>query len=239
VNQPATGMVTLNGDRERLDNPAWFALNGRQAPLGEGGPLARRFVPAVSPFAGLKSTTEASLHALHALLANGESAMLVTQGQIPTVAGLRTDYLFDVLQMIDTDLAGGDVEGDAVCLTRDDADEMVALASRTEPGPFALRTLEMGRYIGLRREGRLIAMAGERFQVGRFVEISAVCVDAEHRGQGIAARLMNSLRRHIHEQGGVPFLHVRSDALSTVRLYGKLGFVPRIRLNVYQATADR
>lgn len=230
--------AVLSDDGEMLDNPVWSALNGGQARLGEGGSSARRFQPDVSPFAAVKSATEASLQALRVLLPEGESALLVSQQQVPAVDGLHTSHLFDVLQMIDTPGAGGD-EGDAVRLTASDASDMVDLASRTKPGPFGPRTFEMGDYIGLRHNGRLVAMAGERLQVGRFVEISAVCVDAEFRGQGIASRLMNRLRRQIFGRGGVPFLHVRSDAMATMRLYEKLGFAPRATLNLHQVRARK
>lgn len=227
--------MLLNGDREMLDNPVWSALNGGQARLGEGGRLARRFRPDVSPFAGVQSATGVSLQALGALLPPGDSVLLVTQEPIPAIAGLHTKHLFDVLQMIDGQDADGDAESDAVRLTADDAADMADLAARTKPGPFGPRTFEMGDYIGLRRNGRLVAMAGERLRVGRYVEISAVCVDEEFRGQGMASRLMNRLRRQISGRGGVPFLHVRCDALATRRLYEKLGFAPRATLHLYQA----
>lgn len=227
----------LTHDREMLDNPVWFALDGGQARLGEGGSSARRFLPDVSPFAAVQPATEVSLRALRALLPEGESAVLVTPAQIPAVEGLRVNHLFDVLQMIDTRDTGGETEDEAVRLTGHDAADMVGLASRTKPGPFGPRTFEMGDYIGLRRHGRLVAMAGERLQVGRFVEISAVCVDEAFRGQGIASRLMNRLRRQISRRGGVPFLHVRRDAPATMRLYEKLGFTARATLNLHQAKA--
>ncbi len=234
-----TVALMLNGDLEMLDNPTWFALQGDQARLGEGGLLARRFLPEVSPFAGLKSMAEAPLQALRELLEGGESAVLVTQETVPAIEGLRKTYLFDVLQMIDTNDAGGEIARDAVPLTPNDAAEMVSLAERTKPGPFRSRTCEMGDYIGLRRDGRLVAMAGERMKFGRFIEISAVCVDDEIRGQGIASRLINTLRGKIYRSGNIPFLHVRSNATATIRLYDKLGFAPRATFNLYQATADR
>ena len=42
--------------------------------------------------------------------------------------------------------------------------EMLALAELTQPGPFGMRTHEMGTYLGIRREGKLVAMAGERLE---------------------------------------------------------------------------
>jgi hypothetical protein len=45
-----------------------------------------------------------------------------------------------------------------------DAPEMLALARLTEPGPFLPRTHVMGRFLGIRIDGRLAAMAGERMR---------------------------------------------------------------------------
>jgi predicted GNAT family acetyltransferase len=230
-------MTTLNDDYDMLDNPVWSALNGDQSRLGIGGPLARRFLPDVSPFAALAAMKEGPLFALRNLMVDGASVLLVAPEVSPEVKGLRVTYLLDVLQMIDTKEVVSEAEADLVRLTPSDATDMLALAERTKPGPFALRTREMGDYIGLRQGGRLVAMAGERMRFGRFVEISAVCVDEMLRGQGIASRLMNDLRGKIRRKSGVPFLHVRSDAAATIRLYEKLGFAPRATFALQQLAA--
>lgn len=123
--------------------------------------------------------------------------------------------------------------GDAPALTHDheviplsqaDASAMLELTQKTKPGPFGKRTHEMGRYIGLREHGRLIAMAGERMQLDGYVEISAVCVDDDWRGKGFAARLVTALRDDIEGRGATPFLHVLTDNHAAIGLYERLGF---------------
>jgi len=221
---------------EMLDNPVWSALNGDQAQLGVGGSLARRFLPDVSPFAAVADMEAGSLDALRHLIDGDGSAMLVTREVVPKIEGLNVKHLFNVLQMIDTHTPAVEAEAGAIRLTEFDASDMLALAERTKPGPFGARTGEMGEYIGLRHDGRLVAMAGERMRFGRFVEISAVCVDEVLRGKGIASRLINDLRGKIRQRDGVPFLHVRSDASATIRLYEKLGFTPRAEFNVHHVS---
>ena len=85
----------------------------------------------------------------------------------------------------------------------------------------------MGRYIGLRDGGRLIAMAGERMRFDGHVELSAVCVDDGWRGKGLAVRLLGILRAEIEARGSTPFLHVFSDNHHAIALYQRLGFVRR------------
>jgi predicted GNAT family acetyltransferase len=119
-----------------------------------------------------------------------------------------------------------------VVLGAADVAEMLDLTNRTRPGPFGPRTIEFGHYIGLRVEGALAAMAGERMRFERFVEISAVCVDHGLRGRGFAALLVTRLAQRLQKQGLTPFLHVFASNASAIALYEKLGFLERRTLHV-------
>jgi predicted GNAT family acetyltransferase len=105
--------------------------------------------------------------------------------------------------------------------------EVLDLVARTEPGPFRKRTVELGRYLGIRRDGVLVAMAGERLRVPGWTEISAVCTDPAHRGQGLAARLVRALAHGIRARGERPFLAAAAENVGAVRLYEALGFTVR------------
>ncbi|MFE9581471.1 GNAT family N-acetyltransferase [Nocardia sp. NPDC006044] len=124
-------------------------------------------------------------------------------------------------------------------LTVADVPEMLELIARTEPGPFAPRTIEMGTYLGLRVDGRLVAMAGERMHPPGWTEISAVCTDAEFRGRGIASRLIRAVGAGIRARGETPFLHAVAHNVTAISLYETLGFTlrKRSRLTIVQAPA--
>jgi predicted GNAT family acetyltransferase len=107
---------------------------------------------------------------------------------------------------------------------------MLALVERNRPGPFRTRTHEMGRYIGIRRDGRLIAMAGERLHPDGWTEISAVAVDAEHRRQGLGSRLVLDVAFHIQQRGDRALLHASAENTNAIAGYEKLGFALRRRL---------
>ena len=68
--------------------------------------------------------------------------------------------------------------------------DMLRLGETTHPGPFSPRTIRMGRYVGIRTEGRPVAMAGERLHPGRFCEVSAVCTDPAYVRRGYATQLV-------------------------------------------------
>ena len=109
-------------------------------------------------------------------------------------------------------------------LTLADVSEMEQLVELTKPGPFARRTIVLGSYIGIRKDGRLVAMAGERMRCDGFTEISAVCTQPDHCGRGHALFLVSTLMRDILARGETPFLHIFSDNTGAAALYRKLGF---------------
>jgi predicted GNAT family acetyltransferase len=121
-------------------------------------------------------------------------------------------------------------------LGEDDVDEMVALTKLTEPGPFSTETYRTGRYIGLRRNGKLIAMAGERMRVEGWGEVSAVCVHPDGQRQGLGEAVTLAAAEAIIGRGDRAMLHVRSGNDPAHRLYQRLGFAERaiVTVSVYR-----
>jgi len=116
---------------------------------------------------------------------------------------------------------------EAVELGPADVPEMLDLVSRTRPGPFVTRTVEMGTYLGIREGGELVAMAGERMRPTGWSEISAVCTAPQARGRGLASRLVRAVGAAIRERGDLPFLHAAAENRAAVALYEHLGFTLR------------
>jgi ribosomal protein S18 acetylase RimI-like enzyme len=233
----------MNPSAHTLDHPIGSALAARHKHFRQGGPLACRYHPDVAPFAELSPPGQAAYEALHQLLRPGEEAALLSFDDTldPTPALLAVPSGV-VHQMVDTRGFDGPVDATGVLrLGPADAEDMLQLATLTKPGPFGKRTHETGNYIGIREQGQLIAMAGERMRPEGHVEISAVCVRDEHRGKGLAARLMNILRKEIVQRGDVPFLHVFADNHAAIALYQRLGFAQRqvfhlIRIRLSEAS---
>ena len=214
-----------------LARPIWAALTTRQAHLGQGDSHARRYHPEVAPFAATADDTPASYQALHRLLQADEQVALLSAEPVVPIDGLRAHPVGVIHQMAATRARSSTGDGSALTddhevipLSHADASAMLELTQKTKPGPFGKRTHEMGRYIGVREHGRLIAMAGERMQLDGYVEISAVCVDDDWRGKGFAARLVTALRDDIERRGATPFLHVLADNHAAIGLYERLGF---------------
>lgn len=205
-----------------LDRPVWNALTGRQAHLAQGSEIALRFGPEYGPFAApLDLTGDTSV--LASLAGNAE-LWLVEKGQIVPPAGLKLARSAECIQMVAHKITDGGCVHAFCDLGDDDAAEMSALASLTQPGPFSTRTHALGRFVGIRRDGTLVAMAGERLQPGAFTELSGVCTHPKHRGQGYAGFLMRVVASRMIKRGEVPFLHCYASNTRAIALYQSLGF---------------
>ena len=171
--------------RHPLDNPARAALLGPHAHLAQRHGQVLRYPPDVTPWHALPDEPDAAAWA--------DLAALAGPGGIGTFAGAPAEpppgwkpvMCIPGVQLVDVGLRA-EPDPEAVRLGPADVPEMLALVERTAPGPFSARTIELGRYLGIRRAGRLIAMAGERLHPPGWTEISAVCTDVEHRGHGLA-----------------------------------------------------
>lgn len=211
-----------------LDRPIWEALTTTHAAMAEGDELAKRYPRDISPLAALREQSPEAYASLGRLLDPGETAVLFLN-EAPRVP---PDW---------TLVRDGGLE-QRVCaapppeprsrpafepLGLEDVPEMVALAELTKPGPFRVRTIDFGGYLGVRDGGKLVAMAGQRTRPAGYTELSAVCTHPDARGRGYAEALLVSLARSVFARGEIPFLGVRPDNEGAKRVYERLGFKVR------------
>ncbi|MEA2911995.1 MAG: hypothetical protein QOJ15_4076 [Bradyrhizobium sp.] len=215
-----------------LDHPVWNALTTRQQALAEGGALARRYPPSIAPFAAMADMSAQSFAALGALLSGSDIAVLFTPEPVTAPAEFKILLAETGEQMIGTPVDSATRGAEIVTLGRHDVAAMMALTELTKPGPFSLRTHELGTFLGIRIDGQLVAMAGERMQLAEYTEITAVCVHPSHRGRGYGQMLLAAISRQITARGEIPFLHVFSNNESAIALYRRQGMEIRRRLYV-------
>lgn len=214
-----------------LDNPVRASLAGPHAWLAEGSTTVQRYPVDVSPFIAMPDEPDEDSWR--------DVAELIGSGGVATIFGLSTpvpqgwEVVLEIggAQMVDASVTPAE-DPEAVRLGLSDIPEMLDLAERTKPGPFLPRTVELGRYLGIRRGGSLVAMAGERMHPPGWCEISAVCTDPGFRGQGLGTRLILAVAAGIRRRDETPFLHVMANNTNAIRLYESLGFVVRRELKV-------
>lgn len=226
--------INASATTRLLDWPVQSALTGGNASLAQRNTLALRYPPDIAPFGAVADETVEAFEALASLTPAGSRIALVGPDAVAVPAGFAIERQIPIVQMILIGPAPAEATAGPVpvLLGTPDVAEMMDIAGRTRPGPFGPRTIELGTYLGIRIDGSLVAMAGERMRFDRFVEISAVCVDPGHRGKGYAALLMRRLARGIQARGLTPILHVLEDNHVAIALYRMLGFEARRTLSL-------
>jgi predicted GNAT family acetyltransferase len=212
-----------------LDRPIWSALATRQKHFDPAGVTARRFPANVSPLVAPRDLSAASLSAATDLIPPNDDISLVERTAPEPPPGIIASTAV-CLQMTAQGIGAGQPRFDMEELGEADAPEMLALATLTKPGPFRARTHALGRFLGVRDGGRLIAMAGERLHVDGFHEISAVCTHPDYRGRGLGAGLMQEVGARMLAEGDTPFLHTYAANTGAVSLYRRLGFEARCEI---------
>ena len=213
-----------------LDNMIWNALAGPQAHLGVSNGKARRFDPEISIFAAVERPLE-SLDGLSEIIPDGGRAGLVTTAPLTLPPDLEAMATGEVVQLTAEQFKP--IPTDSVVyrdLTVADVPAIIELVALTRPGPFSQRTIEMGHYIGVFDDGRLIAMTGERLRLDGFGEVSAVCTHPDYQGRGLAKALVSVIGSEVVARGEVPFLQAYTSNAAAIATYTRLGFAPRCNL---------
>ncbi|WP_333822715.1 GNAT family N-acetyltransferase [Pinisolibacter sp.] len=208
-----------------LDRPIWAALSTTHRPHALGDDRARRYHPDIGPLAAAIDDTAESLADLRRLIATHGGVGLLQAGPAPLPPGCVEIQRADAVQMTATDDTG--IVSPDVFVRRlgpADVPEMVDLATLTAPGPFAARTATLGTFLGIRIDGRLAAMAGERTRFPGHTELSGVCTHPDFRGRGLAAALCRHLTADIRKRGDRPFLHAFAANRPAIALYETLGW---------------
>jgi len=227
-----------------LDNPVWDALHGPQHEVAETGALAARYVPGVSLFGGFpEAPGPRHWDAMAGLL--GEGGVVVLTGPVaPPPTGWVIEYEGTGVQMVGRaltatpdEVAASRPDVDIVSLAGPDVPAMLQLVALARPGPFAPRTWELGGYVGVLRDGELVAMAGQRFRPTGWCEISAVATHPDHRRRGLGELLVRAVAAGIVARGETPVLHAAETNTGAVRLYEAMGFTLRRRVRFLSVRA--
>lgn len=207
-----------------LDNPVYHSLVGAHARFAETSGRAVRYQADVSPFAAFPGPPQAADWGDALALAR---PALAFQHLDEVAAGWTVERRLTGVQMVLSAATIAPTSGDIEVLGPDDVDQMLALVGHTRPGPFERRTRELGRYVGVRAGGELVAMAGERMRPPGWTEVSAVCTAPGHRGKGLARRVIAAVIAGIQARGDRPFLHVAAENAGAIALYESIGFEVR------------
>ena len=216
-----------------LDRAVWNALTGRLSGFvtDDSATRAVRIDPEVGVFVSGTDAEPGTLQAMAdlALRHPGAGMVELTHGAMSALdlPGVEVVSRVPLVQMVCEALTPGGPDVAFEILTEADAPEMLALATLTKPGPFRSATRRLGPFIGVKQDGRLVAMAGRRLRVEGFTELSGVCTHPDHRGRGYAAGLSRAVVGEILASGEGAFLHAFAEHDATIAFYQSLGFEVR------------
>jgi ribosomal protein S18 acetylase RimI-like enzyme len=235
-----------------LDNAVWTALTTKQSQLAHSSALARRFPPEMTLLGALAANTAMAFDSLAQLIQRDAVTLYFTSPpQIP--AGweiVRAVELHQMLQETDAPAALAPHETtpnegaaakstpEVIELTPADVPEMSLLYTATRPNrTLCPKIQKLGQFLGIREDGKLVAMGGLRLHIAGYREITTVATMPEHEGRGYATAIVRALVERIHARGERPFLTVRTDNTRAVGIYRRMGFKERTLL--YSRTIRR
>ena len=212
-------------ERNRLlDHIFWNTLTGPHAQFASGEGGARRYARGFSPILAFADPQQPDFAALAPYCEPGQHFYCDSWTGAPP-AGWQIEAESTMFRMLwNASLPTADTAPDAIALRPEHAGQALELATLCRPGPFGIRTIELGEYFGYFEGARLVAMAGERMHGAGLREISGVCTHPDYQGKGLARKLMAKLIHRQMARGETPFLHVMSTNDAAHQLYLRMGF---------------
>ena len=232
---------------QALDNPVWTALTTKQSVLAHSSALARRFSPEMTLLGALAANTAMAFDSL-AQLIQRDPVILYFSAPPQFSAGWEVVRAVELHQMVfsqatqETDVSVTSAQRSSapqvVELTTADLPEMSEIYAATRPGrTLCQRIQKLGTFVGVRDEGKLVAMGGVRLHIAGHREITTVATLPGFEGRGYGTAVMRALVERILARGERPFLTVRTDNTRAIDIYRKLGFTERTLL--YSQTVRR
>jgi GNAT superfamily N-acetyltransferase len=239
-------------------DPVWHTLHTDHRHFAINAGQACRFPAEVAPFVAVAEPGTDAFRDLASLLVPGESVWLnaaeppvsvdllsletlpcyqmVIMPDVPAPAPDPSDLKPDSAHADSTGIGTERSAANIGPLTCANAPEMVALTDVAFPGFFRRRTCEMGSYYGIRRDGELIAMGGERMRIGDATELSGLCTHPAHRGHAYGIDILWNVVSSHRAKGEISFLHASAANAAAVNLYLRLGWTIDRTINLHRLT---
>lgn len=218
-------------DDKKLDNPVWHSLNETHKEFSVIYGNLKCYRADYCPFGGYENNSGISKYM-------DEYAKLVDNffivGEKPGYSQnliLKKELI--CLQMVVEQRIDAGSSEEIVNLKEGHDKELFDLVNLVQPGYFKSKTIVLGDYYGIFKNGVLVSATGERMKMNDFTEVSAVVTHPGHVGKGFAKQLIAHTVNKIFDENKIPYLHVAETNTSAINLYHKLGFVIRRKISFW------
>jgi len=212
---------------EKLNNPIYHSLNEFHQKFCLNFGDSKFYHPEVASFGGAMDVAEEKDIMEYAKICDD----FLVFGAKPSLKRDVSKLVCD--QYVLENRIGLDINEEIVSLTAENHEELLTFVKKFYPHYFRERTPELGRYFGIFKDNKLVAVTGERMQMSDMTEVSAVITDPDYFGKGFAKQLVAFVSDKIFDDGKTPFLHVAETNLGAKALYEKLGFRHRGKINLW------
>ncbi|OBW42890.1 FR47-like protein [Chryseobacterium sp. MOF25P] len=215
---------------EKLDNPVYHSLNEYHKKFCLNFGDSKFYNPEVAAFGGSLNVAKGNDITDYAKICDD----FLIFGFKPDLGELKTEISQLVCdQYILENKIELDYTEEIIELQDENHDELLAFVRKFYPHYFKNRTPELGKYFGIFKDNKLVTITGQRMQMNDMTEVSAVITDTDYLGKGFAKQLVAFVSNTIFEDGKTPFLHVAENNLGAKKLYEKLGFDLRGKINLW------
>lgn len=215
---------------QKLDNPVYHSLNESHKKFCLNFGDTKFYNPEVAAFGGsAHMSTEKDITEYSKICDD-----FLIFGKQPDLGNFKTNLSQLICdQYVLENKIEIDYTENIIQLQEENNDELLAFIQKFYPFYFKNRTPELGRYFGIFKDDKLVAVTGERMQMNDMTEVSAVITDTNYLGKGLAKQLVAFVSGKIFEDHKTPFLHVAESNVGAKKLYEKLGFNLRGKINLW------
>ncbi|ULC58540.1 GNAT family N-acetyltransferase [Flaviramulus sp. BrNp1-15] len=215
-----------------LDNPVWNALTDTHIKECIDYGNVKFYHPHFAPFGAFINDSDTSNAIKEYSKLTKDFFIVGNKPKMPKDFKAAVRYVG--YQMIIYEPLQIPINQEIVKLNKSHYEQLIDLVKLVYPHFFKAKTNELGTYYGIFKNGKLIAVTGERFQSKNFIEISAVITHPDHVGKGYAKQLITHTSNEIFKKNKTPYLHVDVNNLGPIALYKKLGFKIRREMEYWR-----
>ncbi|KGL64258.1 GNAT family N-acetyltransferase [Polaribacter sp. Hel1_85] len=209
---------------EKLKNPVWYSLNEAHNKFLIEYDGVQFYKPEINNFGAFFDSSKTK-KALNEYSKISEKFFLVSENQIPIIDNEKIilEKKINGCQMILENLIEVEITEEITLLTNENIDEVYDLIWLVMPGFYQKRGFEMGKFFGIFKDNKLVAISGQRMQTNDFIEVSSVVTHPNYIRRGFEKQLISYTTKEILKEKKLPILHTNKGN-KAIPLYEKLGY---------------